>query len=226
MDFDKVANRFNDVAEEYDSQRRMFIPCYDDFYGTSVSFLSRILPKPQTILDLGAGTGLLSRYFYEKYPNARYTLVDIADQMLDIARKRFAGAENFTFAACDYTRDLPEQSFDLIGSALSIHHLEDAARESLYRNAYEKLNPGECFINLDQFIPSSALMNAPFTEFWHDYIDNSEITPEARSAQRKRSELDRENSIDETKRILSDCGYKSVECVYSYFKFGVVIAVK
>ena len=46
------------------------------------------------MLDLGAGTGLLSYYWYEQCSSAEYMLVDIAEEMLDVSRKRFSGLHN------------------------------------------------------------------------------------------------------------------------------------
>ncbi|MDH5656678.1 MAG: class I SAM-dependent methyltransferase [Spirochaetia bacterium] len=226
MKSDPVAENFNDVAEQYDSQRRLFIPCFDDYYETTVSFLAGIINNPSHILDLGAGTGLLSKYLYEKFPEAEFTLTDIADQMLDVARKRFSGLSGFHFLSGDYTKDLPDREFDLITSALSIHHLTDEEKESLYANSFGRLKPGGCFVNLDQFNPSSEAMKEPFNRFWYDFIDNSTITDEEKKMWLKRRELDKENSIDDTKSILEKCGFKTVECIYSYYKFGVIVAVK
>ncbi|KMQ50382.1 methyltransferase type 12 [Chitinispirillum alkaliphilum] len=74
----EISERFDEVAKKYDEQRRLFIPCFDDYYCTSIAFLSKINNDFKYILDLGAGTGLLTKCLYEKYPNANYTLVDIS----------------------------------------------------------------------------------------------------------------------------------------------------
>jgi len=87
MEINKISDRFNLVAKNYDEQRRSFIPCFDDYYGTSVLFLSKIRKDFKSILDLGAGTGLLSKFLYEKFPAAHYTLIDISEQMLAISYK-------------------------------------------------------------------------------------------------------------------------------------------
>ena len=67
MESDKIASQFNSAASEYDKQRELFIPCFDDYYGIVQTFLEFNRPEVQTVLDLGAGTGLwpcmLSRYF-------------------------------------------------------------------------------------------------------------------------------------------------------------------
>ena len=64
-----------------DMQRNELIPLMDIFYGTAVELI-KINNKKGKILDLGAGTGLLTKLVIKKYPNTKYTLVDIADEML------------------------------------------------------------------------------------------------------------------------------------------------
>ena len=49
------------ISQKYDEQRKKFIPCFDDFYGVSVSVASVDTENPN-ILDIGAGTGLLSAF--------------------------------------------------------------------------------------------------------------------------------------------------------------------
>ena len=103
-----IQEQFNRVAEEYDKNRRKFIPCYDDYYIHSTNFITSNIGKPDTVIDLGTGTGLLTYYWYNQYPDVKYVLVDIADEMLKVARQRFAGIENVTYQIMDYTEKLPD----------------------------------------------------------------------------------------------------------------------
>jgi len=226
MDIDKIREQFDAVARKYDSQRKCFIPCFDDFYTGSVSLLKYYREDFRTIVDLGAGTGLLTKNLYALYPTARYVLVDVSGDMLEIARERFGGLDNFEFVQCDYAAEIPVESCDLICSALSIHHLENDAKEALYRNIYEKLDPGGCFINLDQFNGESRRMNYLYNALWNDYIAHSGLTPQERAAGRERQKLDRENTVPETLELLKRSGFPGAECVYRYMKFGVVMAIK
>ena len=86
-----IEDQFNLIAEEYDMNRRKFIPCFEDYYKNTTKFIVSNIHKPKRILDLGAGTGLLSYFWYLYFPASEYVLVDIADDMLQVARKRFAG---------------------------------------------------------------------------------------------------------------------------------------
>jgi tRNA (cmo5U34)-methyltransferase len=227
MEIDNIKDRFNLVAQKYDNQRRFFIPCYDDYYQTSISFLSSIKSDFNSILDLGAGTGLLTKFLYDKYPNAKYTLVDISDQMMDIAKQRFANMDNFNFQITDYSKGLPTNNqYDLIASALSIHHLDNDSKSFLYSNIYKNLPENGYFINLDQFNASTDFINEKYNKYWYDFIGQSSILQQERDSWLKRRELDKENTITETKTMLEQIGFRQVECIYSYMKFGVILAIK
>ena len=78
------------------------------------------IDSSRRVLDLGAGTGLLTYYWFKECKTADYVLVDIADEMLNISRERFAGLVNIYHKILDYTKQLPEGEFDTIISALSM----------------------------------------------------------------------------------------------------------
>ncbi|MGN0316725.1 MAG: class I SAM-dependent methyltransferase [Lachnospira sp.] len=109
-----IEEQFNLIANEYDCNRRKFIPCFDDFYENSTKFVLSRIKKTHKVLDLGAGTGLLSYYWYVQCPSAEYMLVDIADEMLDVSEKRFLGLKNVKHKIMDYTKTLPEDDFDVV----------------------------------------------------------------------------------------------------------------
>jgi len=58
-------------ASEYDLSRRRLIPCYDLFYATAADLAAWSIKVPSpAILDLGAGTGLLSEFVIQKVGTA------------------------------------------------------------------------------------------------------------------------------------------------------------
>jgi len=226
MDINKIQEQFNYVARKYDSQRKFFIPCFDDFYKSSISLLKCYKDDFKKIVDLGAGTGLLTKEIYELYPNAHYVLIDISKDMLKVAEERFKGLDNFEFMEYNYAQDIPVTNCDLICSALSIHHLGNDDKENLYTNVYKKLSEEGCFINLDQFAAETETMNHLYNMWWNNYINHSGIKPEEKAAGMERRKLDKENTIHETIELLKTSGFRTVECIYSFMKFGVIIAVK
>ena len=95
-----IQHQFNMVAREYGANRRKFIPCFDDFYKSATDFIAHSIDtEPNLIYDLGSGTGLLPSFWFRHFPKARYVLIDIADEMLNVARRRFTDMANVLFVA-------------------------------------------------------------------------------------------------------------------------------
>lgn len=225
MEIKKIKKQFDLIAKQYDSHRECFIPCLNDYYVRSVSLLKQYKDKALHIADLGAGTGLLTKEMFLLYPEAQFTLIDLSADMLEIAKTRFAGLDNFEYKTADYTDNLPNDC-DIICSALSIHHLENEDKQRTYTNIYKSLSEGGCFITLDQFCASSSIVNDMYNGWWMNYIDHSGITPEQKAAWLERKKIDIEVSLEDTIRMLRVAGFTSVECIYSFMKFATVIAIK
>lgn len=223
MDIEK---QFNLIAEEYDSNRRKFIPCFDDFYKNATDFISSNISEPKRIIDLGAGTGLLTYFWYQHYHNSKYVLIDIADEMLNVARKRFYGIGNISYQVGNYIHRLPDDIFDTVISALSIHHLENKDKIKLFSRIYNGLPSGGLFVNYDQFCAVQPEINNWFDSYWENQLANSGLTDKDIELWKERRKLDRECSVEQEVDMLKSCGFKIVKCVYSYQKFSVIVAIK
>lgn len=221
-----IETQFNLIAEEYDINRKKFIPCFDDYYENVTKFITSNISAPKRILDLGAGTGLLSYYWYKQCPKSEYMLIDIAAEMMNVARKRFKGLDNVSYQISDYSKELPEGAFDAIISALSIHHLEDANKKELFAQIYKKLPEGGLFVNYDQFCAGNEEMNNWFDTYWESQLENSGLTDNDIKLWKERRKLDKECSVEEETEMLRKYNFRAVKCIYSYHKFSVVIAEK
>lgn len=221
-----IETQFNKIAREYDQNRRKFIPCFEDLYITSTDFIAANIKEPQSVLDLGAGTGLLASMWYKHFPDCNYVLTDIAEEMLDVARKRFSGCENVSFEISDYTADLPDRSFDAIISALSVHHLTDEDKQKLFLRIYEKLPAGGIFVNYDQFCADDPTTDTWYNSYWENKMYTSGLTVTDITLWKERRKLDKECSAEQEIKMLRNSGFKPVSCIYSNLKFSVIAAVK
>ena len=221
-----IEQEFNRIAKEYDQNRRRFLPCFDDFYMGATKWIAYHIAEPKKVLDLGAGTGLLSYFWLQQYPNAEFLLVDIADEMLEVARKRFSGQSNISYQVLDYTKTLPNENFDVVASALSIHHLQDEDKKKLFGRIYDLLPEGGLFVNYDQFCAGQKELDKWFDRYWEDQILHSGLTDKDIALWRQRKKLDIECSVEWETEMLRLCGFKMVKCIYSYQKYSVIIAIK
>ncbi len=225
LGYSKIKDKFNENANQYDSQRKKFIPCFNDFYSIAVSIAETSSDNPN-ILDIGAGTGLLSNFILEKYPNANITLIDISDKMLEIAQERFKGKTNVNYIIDDYTRYQFDQKYDLIVSSLSIHHLTGEEKKQLYTNIYSSLNEKGSFINADQVLGRTSFINSLYRTDWKNKVINSDLSKEEVLSAYERTKFDKMSTLEDQINWLQDIGFLDVDCVYKYFNFVVLFGRK
>src|SRR5436305_994263 len=91
---------FNNTAATYDADRAKLIPCFNRFYQVAVSLIPATADH---ILDLGAGTGLLSAFVRARFPDAYLHMIDNSEPMLAKARERLQGDQETHFQLADYT---------------------------------------------------------------------------------------------------------------------------
>ncbi|GGA13394.1 SAM-dependent methyltransferase [Paenibacillus marchantiophytorum] len=226
QDKQRISTKFDQIAEKYDSQRKKLIPCFDDFYRIAASLVQADHPAPR-ILDLGAGTGLFSSYVLHQFPGAHITLIDLSEGMLDVAKLRFGeDSAHLTFVAGDYSHFESAETFDCIISALSIHHLEDPAKEALFHHIFGLLKPGGVFVNADQVLGSSPFLDQLYRSDWTTKIEATDLTADALQAAYERTKLDKMAPLEQQLGWLREAGFADVDCIYKYYNFVVMHARK
>lgn len=218
---DPLQASFDSIARKYDTQRRNLIPCYDDFYGMATELATRGNPAPR-VLDVGAGTGLMTQHILEKRPDAVCTLVDFAEEMLKIARQRFSGLANVRYVSGDYQDADMGSGYDVIVSALSIHHLDDPGKERLYRRLYGLLSDGGVFVNADQMLGATPGIEADYQRRWREKIMMSDIPDAEKTAAIGRMKMDRPATLADNLQWLRDAGFRDVDVYYKYYNFAVI----
>ncbi|MCL2463188.1 MAG: class I SAM-dependent methyltransferase [Defluviitaleaceae bacterium] len=220
-----IKEQFDKISHNYDKQRRLFIPCFDDYYHLPLEMLEQDV-GPLEILDIGSGTGLFSSILLQKYPNAHFTLIDVSDKMLSVAKERFSGSKRFEYILADYTQYTFNKKFDIIISALSIHHLDAANKKSLYHNCFQWLNTNGIFINVDQALSPSPEIEKQFSDIWKGHVEKGGLSPEEIQAAYERVRLDNPSTLEEQMRWLREAGFPHVDILYKYFHFCVFYAKK
>ena len=218
---DLLKEKFSQGAEEYDQQRKHVIPCLEDLYQVTSDLANLNILKPK-ILDLGAGTGLLTSYLHNKYPLGDFVLLDLSEEMLNIARTRFENSSNFNYVVADYLKQDLEGFFDIVVSSLSIHHLEHPDKRLLYEKVYQHLNPGGLFINADQVRGPYPANEKEYYRNWLNKINMSALSKSEKTIILDRMELDKPASLADNFKWLEEIGFVDVDVYYKYYNFVVL----
>jgi ubiquinone/menaquinone biosynthesis C-methylase UbiE len=138
--------------EENNIQFEKTIPkVYEQYLGPylyepySKYVTNRIIGNPQTVLEIGVGSGRLTNHLVKKLSKeAKLTAIDINPNMLDIAQHK-VNAANVKFEVAD-AQELPflDNSFDLVICQFSFMFLPN--KQKGFNEAWRVLKPGGQFL--------------------------------------------------------------------------------
>ena len=125
-------------------------PGYEDTAGfqrlVAVRLAAKIaraaLPPQPRILEIGCGTGFLTRSLSERLPGARWLVTDLAPPMVALCREGSNAPAGTAFAAMDGESPAVRGPFDLICASLVLPWFEDPAGS--VRALAGLLNPQGC----------------------------------------------------------------------------------
>ena len=103
------------------------------------------------ILDLGTGTGATARAVLAALPDAHLVGVDESTDMLAVARTVLPASADLRVGQLQ--DPLPAGPFDVVVSALAVHHLDRAGKADLFRRVAGVLAPGGRFVLGDVIEP-------------------------------------------------------------------------
>lgn len=222
-----IGQAFNQSVSYYDEWVRKAIPCFGEIFGTAVEVIPYPDNAPITVLDLGAGTGLFSEMVQRRYANARFELVDLAADMLDVAKTRFGADEQFAYTVSDYRTLVSESEFELVISSLSIHHLTHAEKRDLFGRIYTALKPGGVFINLDQIKAPTEAGQRLYWDMWLQKVRAAGATEaQIEKSIQRRTTFDKDALLVDQLAWLNEAGFATVDCIYKHYFVGVFLATK
>jgi tRNA (cmo5U34)-methyltransferase len=179
----------------------------------------------ERVLDLGAGTGLMSAAVAQAFPAARFELLDGSPEMLAEAQVRL-GQQVSAVHVQDMAATLPEGPFDAVISALAIHHLSDQDKRLLFAEIHEQLRPGGVFVNAEQVLGPTAELADLYRALWERDAAALGASDAEVSASRGRREHDRCADAESQLAWLREAGFETADCVYKLWELAVIVAVK
>lgn len=143
-----MGDQFHFVPDAYLELVRSEVPAYDRLQVELVRATQAM--RPRSILELGVGTGVTSQRVLAQHPGARLVGIDESGAMLDHARRAVPETDLRVARLQD---PLPDGPFDLVVSALAVHHLDGPGKAQLYRRSAGVLAPGGRAVVADVVVP-------------------------------------------------------------------------
>lgn len=130
------------------------VPCLNDLIEATVRLVPFGREAAITILDLGAGSGLLAAALLMHFVNARALLMEESAELRAAAEKRLAAfTGRFELRPVAFAREQLPRGYDLIVTLFGLHGLDDIARRGTYRDIYAALNPEGAFLAAEWIRP-------------------------------------------------------------------------
>jgi tRNA (cmo5U34)-methyltransferase len=221
----EAISKFNQHAATYDAARRRIIPPFDGFYGAAVEAVALAGGSPGRVLDLGAGTGMLSNLVLGAYPEAEVTLFDAAALMLDKARESL-GTDRVDFIQGDLYAELPSGPWDAVVSALAIHHLTDEGKQHVYREILRVLRPGGIFVNSEHVLGPTPFLDDEYRRWHESEARKAGIDDREWAAAEDRMTADHLSPLPDQLAWLSQAGFEDVDCLFKDRGYAVIFARK
>lgn len=149
MQLERMDAFFEARLAGYEEHMLQNIDSADEFYP----FTADALPEfpGAKVLDLGCGTGLELRWYYEKNPTAKVTGIDLSAAMLDGLKHNYPDKDLNLICGSYFDVALEAEAFEAAVSVESLHHFTKGEKLGLYRKLYRSLKPGGYFILTDYF---------------------------------------------------------------------------
>jgi tRNA (cmo5U34)-methyltransferase len=128
------------------------LPAYEELQDRTAEATRGI--DCRTILELGTGTGETARRVLRVHTHAHLHGIDDSEAMLDAARDVLAGRD-VRLEVARIEQPLPGGPFDLVVSALTVHHLDAEQKAALFARVAGALRPGGRFVLGDVVVPDN-----------------------------------------------------------------------
>ena len=162
MHLDSIPTRgrtLDHAAAVYDAFEPVLLLGKQAEYDRHLVRLLSVTPRDR-ILDLGCGTGVLTRMIADRLDPAaggESIGIDAAGKMIAVARKKRSSATCRFEAMAAEALTFADESFDAVVSSLFFHHVQLDLKERALAEAHRVLRPGGRLVIADMHVPTTAM---------------------------------------------------------------------
>lgn len=218
--------RFYDLlAGDYDDAILRCVPRYFEMLDAILRYVPTGL-KPRRILELGSGSGHLTRRVMEAYPQAQIYAVDVSREMLFECRRTTDPCRVGLVRMDFHDLCFAEGAFDLVVSSIAIHHIDHGAKQRLFREVFSSLRPGGVLAYSDQFAGDTAEIYAKHIEAWkqESTAKLGASDEEWATWMQHQDDHDHHAPLRDQLSWLDDAGFDAIDCVWRSLLWTALVA--
>ncbi|MDA0196980.1 MAG: class I SAM-dependent methyltransferase [Bacteroidetes bacterium] len=222
-----VEEFYDSISKEYADLLDRTIPRYREMLSTLFHYIPDDF-APKNILELGCGTGNLTEQIIHRYPASMLTVVDLSSEMIEACRSRFKSINSISYDQTDF-RNLKYEgnSFDLVISSISIHHIADSDKQLLFDKVYSFIKPNGVFTFADQCKGSTTEIYQKHMDAWKREAFKLGSTGEDWNIWMDHQERHDFHAAAEDQLIwLTDASFKNIDIVWRNLLWTVFYAEK
>jgi len=155
---------FDREAPEYDRAARASMPGYLDLHRTLVGGIPYLPTRAFRVLELGVGTGSLTSLVLGQFPQAKVTGIDLSPRMIARAREKLRPYRDRVELIAGDLGAFEDGEYEVVLSALAIHHLSDSAKWRLFRKVYRNVPAGGYFGDADDHLPEDPVFDTRYAQ--------------------------------------------------------------
>src|SRR5438445_6124447 len=216
-----VKQHFEEEAREFDRIIVALIPDYAQMVEALVAALPFDSAASIKVIDLGCGTGTVALGILRAFPNAYLTCLDLAENMIAMARTKLAAYPHVRYVVGDFNDFSGD--YDAVVSSLALHHLSsDDAKRRFYRRVHDSLSPGGAFYNADVVLASCERLQDTYMRQWREFMRRSVSEKEIEEKWiPKYYAEDHPAKLNDQLQWLAEIGFVDVEVVWKQYNFAV-----
>ncbi len=224
----QIKEHFEKEAREFDEVIIKLIPYYNQMVQALVDAIHFDKDLPIRVMDLGCGTGTIAKAVSDRFPNSKIVCLDIASNMIEMARLKLASHKNTGFIVGDFSQTDFSEKFDVVVSSLALHHLEhDEDKIKFYTRIYDCLTESGQFINADVVLASTDYHQQVNMSRWIEFINKSVPMDEIMNKWIPTYHAeDKPAKLTDQFRWLEQIGFRSVDVIWKYYNFCVYGGIK
>jgi tRNA (cmo5U34)-methyltransferase len=218
------------VAKVFSDMLRRSIPQYEIMRDLINMIATNYIPeKHGRVMDLGSSRGDSIYILSRMNTSAEFLGVEISKPMLRVLEERFKDIDNVEILERDlrYERVPTMYSWNVVLSILTIQFIPIEYRPRIIKEIYDSLASGGVFVLVEKLIGIFGETDSLFNNLYKDYKIKQGYKEE--EVIRKRLSLEGvlvpvSSKFNES--MLTDAGFKEVECFWRYCNFAGWIARK